>query len=467
MDLELSLTTTNSNPAIYTTSTFLLQLQNTGTVAATEVQVDFPSLATLAYVSHTASTGQFSNWIGLWDVGTVGPGERVDLEVTLFTLSSDPINLFAQVNTHVENDRDSTPGNGQCCTANEDDEAVLVLNGGSPPSTCTLNALDPTLTCTDNGTSDPSDDLFSFSINPGGSNLGASYQLSGGGLALNGLVYGQSYTSPLLPISNGSFELTVSDVSGNCSQQVTIVPPAPCSPTGPSPGADISIAISASQPSFNAWQILSITLTVSNTGTETATGLAMSFPLPEGTVFTGGNEYVATQGVYQSFFEEWEIGTLAPGGSAGIQFNLFTTQNNDPIVAYAQILRMNENDVDSSPGNGLCCTANEDDEAVLTLAPLLSRQSESFQTARPVLRKAYPNPAIEELTTVVESALARVETLYLYDSRGQIQAQQTLGLEAGVNWVSWPVASLARGIYFVHLPNGQHRSNWLKVVLID
>ncbi len=453
IDLELNWSTTNTNPSIYTETAFKLQLQNTGTLPANNVVVKFPAVDDLAYVSHSAAQGSFNNWTGLWEVGNVAAGQSIDLDIRLFTLSSGVISVYAQVETQLGNDIDSTPGNGLCCTANEDDEAVLSINDGAP-SICALNALNPTVVCDDNGSSDPGDDLFSFRLNPSGSNLGSSFQLSGGGLSVSGLSYGQSYDSPLLPINAGEFTLTLSDVSGDCSQQVQIVPPMPCSSGGPSPGTDLEISMGSSQSTFSAWQIISITISVSNTGTETASGVALSFPLPDGTVFTGGNEYVATQGNYLPFFEEWELGNLAPGASAGIQFNLFTNQNSVPIVGYSQVIRLNEDDVDSTPGNGSCCAPVEDDEASVSLTPIVTRAIEEGYGGRNVVRNLYPNPTLADLTMVIESSNPGMETIGIYDSRGQLQMQQELELKPGLNWNTMALGHLPAGLYFIQLNSG-------------
>ncbi|MEZ4955022.1 MAG: hypothetical protein R2825_15760, partial [Saprospiraceae bacterium] len=67
-----------------------------------------------------------------------------------------------------------------------------------------------------------------------------------------------------------------------------------------------------------------ITLTLSNIGTEPATGVKVSFPKPDGTVYTGGNEWTATQGVFNPFTnEEWTVGDLPAGGSVTLTVSYF------------------------------------------------------------------------------------------------------------------------------------------------
>ncbi len=465
-DLELSWSTSNPNPNIYTTADFKLRLQNTGSLPVDNVQISIPLVSDLAYVGHVAEAGIYSNWLGLWDIGTVAAGQQIDLDVSLFTLSSERIDLYAQVQTQALTDLDSSPGNGQCCTANEDDEAVLVLNNGSGPLPCTLNALNPQVTCEDNGTADPNDDRFSFSINPGGSNLSSTFRIEGGGLATADLPYGQSYTSPLLPISAGEFNLQVVDASGNCSQNVNIIPPPPCSNSGPAPGVDLALTMSSEQLEFSAWEIIAITVMVENQGSEMANNVFVSFPLPEGVVFTGGNESVASQGSYELFFEEWNVGSLAAGAVAMIQFNLFTTQADNTIDAYAQVVGMTENDTDSTPGNGSCCTANEDDEAVLQLTPLSNRFGAAEEAAsRLAIRQLYPNPAVNDLQVVIEALEATEDHIRIYDSRGQLQREERVTLRAGMNWYTIALEEMGPGIYWLQLVNAQGKFAWQKFIV--
>ena len=49
------------------------------------------------------------------------------------------IPIYGQVSTASGNDPDSSPGNGNAPNPNEDDEAVVNFNGGTPPSLADLN----------------------------------------------------------------------------------------------------------------------------------------------------------------------------------------------------------------------------------------------------------------------------------------------------------------------------------------
>ena len=342
-------------PAIYSNVTFTLTASNTGLEDATGVVVDFPVPAGLAFVGQNASKGIYSNWQGNWEIGSLDAGETATLELTLFILTSDAISLFAQVDQQNETDADSSPGNGTCCIALEDDEAVVTINGNSN--------------------------------------------------------------------------------------------------TGP----DLELSIKASENSFSAWQVLSMTLTLQNTGNEAATDIVVDFPQPAGTVFQGGNEYTASQGIYHPYSpQQWIVGDLAAGAMATITFNLFTLQDSDPLNGYAQVLSLNETDSDSSPGNGSCCTANEDDEAVITLLPVpngpaYKRPIDPSSTLL-ALRHLFPNPVFEKLTLVIESPGPMPAQLELYNSHGQLIRLIEVSLLEGINDLSLEVGDLPSGLYFIYFP---------------
>src|SRR5690606_40391355 len=67
-------------------------------------------------------------------------GASASITVNWYALSADPLTAWAEVSAADENDADSTPGNGACCSANEDDEASLTVTvQGQGPQNQTIN----------------------------------------------------------------------------------------------------------------------------------------------------------------------------------------------------------------------------------------------------------------------------------------------------------------------------------------
>lgn len=126
-------------------------------------------------------------------------------------------------------------------SSNNGVQAVFQINGAcgdfdfidfpAPCPPCILSSIDAQVQCDNNGTgSDPSDDVFTITIQPTGDNIGSSYSVSGDIVATN-LAYG----SPQLignsfPVSSAGVTITVTDDGdSNCFLQETILPPNACS----------------------------------------------------------------------------------------------------------------------------------------------------------------------------------------------------------------------------------------------
>ncbi len=136
IDLSIELSTTQNGFQAYTNVPVLLEINNTGSSDATDVEVEFKMPDGTAFSNATASAGNYNSWDGSWKIGNLASGNSHQLELILFTLSdAAPLVCFAQVKSGSPNDIDSTPGNNQSNTPNEDDEALLLIdpNGNNGP----------------------------------------------------------------------------------------------------------------------------------------------------------------------------------------------------------------------------------------------------------------------------------------------------------------------------------------------
>jgi Domain of unknown function DUF11/Secretion system C-terminal sorting domain len=120
----------------YVNHDFTLVLRNTGSLAATNVTVDFPFPPHFNYGGAvTASAGtNYDGYFKRWTVGTLQPGASVTMTLTMFNIGLfGPITAFAQVQTASPVDANSTPGNNTTGIPVEDDEASVTItqvNGG-------------------------------------------------------------------------------------------------------------------------------------------------------------------------------------------------------------------------------------------------------------------------------------------------------------------------------------------------
>ncbi len=132
IDLELSMTATPMEYTVFSNTVFTLTLTNNGTDNATGVTVYAPFPSGLAFTSATATQGNYEVWTSLWNIGTLGSGETVTLDLSLFVLNvNTDLTIFAEVETANETDIDSAPANNFTQIPAEDDEAIVTITYGS------------------------------------------------------------------------------------------------------------------------------------------------------------------------------------------------------------------------------------------------------------------------------------------------------------------------------------------------
>jgi len=137
-----------------------------------------------------------------------------------------------------------------------------------------------------------------------------------------------------------------------------------CSGTSTGEGIDLVLNITGDGSDIAAYENFSIDVTVSNEGNQSASNVIVNVPQPQNVVFQGGNSYSTNQGNFDEYSTfNWNVGTLTSGQSATITFNYFSLVG-APYTIYGQIQSMSGTDIDSTPGNGIYPTPNEDDEAL-------------------------------------------------------------------------------------------------------
>jgi len=401
-DLELSIVASSTTVPRNTEVTFLITATNTGLREGNDIRIEFPLPQMLSIVSSTQSQGSYSSWDANWDVGTLESGESATLEVTVFNLSDDVRTAFTQVINMRQTDPDSSPGNGVCCTANEDDEAVVTINGAAPPAQMAdlslalsspqsaVNAdgtFDVLMTVINEGP-DPTSGISSEIELPAGltiisSDIPSGTNISGSRWNISRLAVNQGYTLQLTfrtstPEAGAiiTAEIATSSqqdpdstpnnaVPGEDDRDVLVVTGSQSNPV-----PDLSLTLTADRQTFSARQDITFTAQIANSGSATAENVEVHFPRPVGMVYTN---HTSSRGNYDLYFETWTLPTVAPGETATLQLTLFTMRGDPAIVGFAQVSGSDTGDSDSSPNNRLCCTPIEDDEAMVRILPRLIR----------------------------------------------------------------------------------------------
>jgi subtilase family serine protease len=229
----------------------------------------------------------------------------------------------------------------------------------------------------------------------------------------------------------------------------------------PSGNIDLSLTVTspATAPIYTSYPVA---IKVTNSGSLPATGVKVVCQKPNGVVYTGGNEFTASQGTFGPLTsQEWVVGTLAPGATATLTVNYFLLQNTLPTV-YAQVTAANENDPDSTPNNGTPPIPNEDDEASNAGAPPPPPTLPDFVPSNLTIQTNTGGSlsfsySLNNLGAAITTGGIRIQSWFSIDqilSANDIQGSSTLQSLASIG--SYPFAissvsgySLAPGNYFL------------------
>lgn len=412
-DLELSAISTNPNPAPYVFTAAKFTVQNKGAIAAQNVKVKINLAANGLPLQggneYTATQGSFSSYGNqLWTVGSLAPGASEVLTLNFFNLNNAQKVVYGQVLEATATGDDSTPGNGTCCTPAEDDEAATSFNGSAP-----VGSADLSLHLLWNGPA----------VNNGNTNFTLKIT-NAGPVAASGVVVKVdgviAYGFTIKSASQGTFNTTNREwLVGNLPVGVTATlnydeflvdfdgfgpstafcqvkssnQPDPDSTPGNKSGTKTATeddeASDLVYPVGNAVSHdVSLTMTSNKTvafvGDEvefliktkistpfTVGGITVKIDIPAGFELISG---APSTGSFNAPTGIWNIGYLEnpswPGFEKSFTLRLKVLNIDAPKTVFAQIMTSNGlNEPDSSPGNGTCCVAHEDDEAAVTISP--------------------------------------------------------------------------------------------------
>ncbi|MEZ4888085.1 MAG: CARDB domain-containing protein [Chitinophagales bacterium] len=233
-------------------------------------------------------------------------------------------------------------------------------------------------------------------------------------------------------------------------------------------GVDIELQYTADRKIYRQWERVNYTLTATNTGTEKATNLVISDPIPFGMAFTSKT---VSKGTYNLWFQTWTIPELAAGETATLNLVLFTLFNDAQIVKFAQVKSLDQMDIDSTPNNNNTKIPNEDDETAVKITPVnfgsgsgkdvLENPIAASNTLK--IYQMFPIPADDYLNVVFGTDGFQVNLL-LYDVNGRLIQQKSLQVNRGENALQLEVGDLAVGFYTISLetPEGFVRGKFLK-----
>ncbi len=171
----------------------------------------------------------------------------------------------------------------------------------------------------------------------------------------------------------GIYHFTLSNANGTCSETFDVTH-SDCTKK-----YDLSLKkkVNNKLPQLN--EVINYTIVVKNEGEGTATGVEVSDTLPSGLQYQSFNVVRGT-GVYSPSTNVWNLGTLVPGDSAILTISV-KVMAQGVMFNKAEISKMNEKDIDSTPGNN---NENEDDLGRACISvPLNICQGEQVQVTIP------------------------------------------------------------------------------------
>ena len=148
-----------------------------------------------------------------------------------------------------------------------------------------------------------------------------------------------------------------------------------------------------------------------------------------------------------------EIPLLASGETATLDLTLYPLVENTTLTFYGQVAEVDQEDPDSTPGNGIAPEVSEDDEAVVSndsdategfVANPIGRDNQNIGTA-----KLYPVPAINEINLELQSSGDYSSVVRVMDIRGQNILKISTDFVEGFNQLSIDISSLTNGKYYL------------------
>ncbi len=212
-------------------------------------------------------------------------------------------------------------------------------------------------------------------------------------------------------------------------------------------GIDLDVSITTASPTYSIYNYVDYTVTINNTGTENATGVVLSFPFPDGFVHSS---FTRTQGSFDTWLQEWNVGDIAAGSTAILEVQLFTLVSGQTVSLLTQIKAADQNDVDSSPNNNSGSTPNEDDEASATVSSSSNRGVATIQVDQSksiLVHDIFPNPADQWLKFDISAKENDAIAFGLYDAMGRLVKNIDLDISEGHNGVVIDINDLPSGMY--------------------
>lgn|GEM_PF-3195352 len=376
IDLELTKTASTLTPVYMGQLDYTLTVSNVSAYDdATGVVVSDRLPDGLAFLS-VSGDGSYNPETGAWTVGLLRQsGGTASITLKTRVETTGPIVNFAQVSACVQPDLDSTPGNGE---KGEDDEAAVTVH--------VAPAADVSLSKTVNLEKQYAEEIIRYTLTTANagpdSALGivvtdalpegvvfvadsgdGSFDAATGLWTVGAIGAGESralhidarLTTAMAPVLNRA-EVTAADrydpdstpgAGEDEDDDDSVI-------VQPLPHVDLSLSKTVNRDTVGLGEPVIFTLIAQNDGPSAASAITVKDLMPPGLVYLSH-----TSGQYSALTGLWALGNLDVGGRDTLVISA-TAESPGSVVNIAEIAACTEDDIDSTPANGI---VGEDDRA--------------------------------------------------------------------------------------------------------
>ena len=316
-DLAVTKVASNATPNVGSTVTFTLTVTNNGPSAATNVSVTDVLPTGYTYVSDTSGGTYNIAGTGLWSIGNLASGATATMDITV-TVNASGIYLNSASVTGTEPDpnlANNTATSTPAPVAQADLAMVKSVNIANP--NVGTNVIF-TLTVTNNGPSDATAVVVSDPLPTGytyvSDSSGGAYNAGTGDWTIGAMANGASssitVTATVNPVGvyANTATATATETDPNPGNNASTATPTP------NAVADLALTKTVDNAAPAVGSNVTFTITVTNNGPSSATGVVVSEPLATGYTYvsdTSGGAYNAATGL-------WTIGNMANGATVSL-----------------------------------------------------------------------------------------------------------------------------------------------------
>jgi uncharacterized repeat protein (TIGR01451 family) len=310
-DLAVTKSVDDAKPNVGDLVHFVIAVNNAGPDTATGVTVQDTLPAGLTFVSATPSQGTYDAGSGLWTVGTVGTSFAQTLEITARVTGAAAATNVASI-SHADQ-FDPNPGNNSAASTVKPQQADLALAktvSNSRPNVGDTVTFTVTLT---NAGPDPATGVSVSDTLP----AGLTFVLAMPSQGTYDAVSGTWTVGEVIPAVQPTLRVEATVASPNAATNVASVSHADqfdpntannsASAVVTPQQADLALTKTVNNAHPNVGETVTFTVTLSNNGPDSATGVSVSDTLPAGLTFVSATP---SQGSYDSSSGVWTIGTV-------------------------------------------------------------------------------------------------------------------------------------------------------------